>query len=73
MSLNKKISQETIGTKIKKLRARQKITQDQLSKLADVPYTSLTKIESNVIKKPSIQTIVKIAKGLNITIDELVK
>jgi hypothetical protein len=31
--------------------------------MADLPYTTLTKIESNVITKPSIQTVAKIAKA----------
>jgi len=39
----------------------------------NLPYTTLTKIESNVITKPSIQKAVKIAKYLEIKIDELIK
>jgi transcriptional regulator with XRE-family HTH domain len=64
---------ETIGDKIKKIRLKQGLTQDKLARKADIPYTTLTKIESSVITKPSIQTVVKIAKGLDITLDELVK
>ncbi|MBU2473053.1 helix-turn-helix domain-containing protein [Patescibacteria group bacterium] len=60
---------ETIGDKIKLLRNKQGLTQDELARKSDLPYTTLTKIESNVIKKPSIQTVVKIANGLGITID----
>ena len=62
-----------IGDKIKQVRQKQGLTQDALAKKADIPYTTLTKIESNVITKPSIQTVGKIAKGLGITIDELMK
>ncbi|MFH1966793.1 MAG: helix-turn-helix transcriptional regulator [Patescibacteria group bacterium] len=64
---------ETIGDKIKLLRNKQGLTQDELARKSDLPYTTLTKIESNVIKKPSIQTVVKIANGLGITIDSLMK
>ncbi|HBB56805.1 TPA: hypothetical protein DCZ57_02110, partial [Patescibacteria group bacterium] len=39
----------------------------------DIPYTTLTKIESNVITKPSIQTVMKIAKGLGVSVDDLMK
>ncbi len=63
----------TIGDKIKKLRLKQKLTQDALARKANVPYTTLTKIESNVITKPSIQTVAKIASGLRISIDDLIK
>ena len=62
-----------VGDKIKAIRKEKGITQDALSKKADIPYTTLTKLESNVITKPSIQTVEKIAKGLGITIDELLK
>ena len=57
---------------IKKIRQKRKLTQDKLARLADVPYTSLTKIETDVIKRPSVQVVAKIAKALNVTIDELV-
>ena len=66
-------NQVSIGDKIKKIRNKQGITQDELARRADLPYTTLTKIESNVITKPTIQTVVKIAKGLGITIDVLLK
>jgi len=48
------------------------MTQDVLAKKANIPYTTLAIIESNVIKKPSIQTMMKITKGLNVTVDELI-
>ena len=64
---------ETIGDKIKQLRNKQGLTQDELARKADLPYTTLTKIETNVIRKPSIQTVVKIAKGLGIGLDDLMR
>ena len=64
---------ETIGNKIKQLRNKQGLTQDKLARKSDLPYTTLTKIESNVITKPTIQTVVKIANGLGVTIDNLMK
>jgi transcriptional regulator with XRE-family HTH domain len=64
---------ETIGDKIKLLRNKQGLTQDELARKSDLPYTTLTKIETNVITKPSIQTVAKIATGLGITIDNLMK
>ncbi len=64
---------ETIGDKIKQLRNKQGLTQDELARKSDLPYTTLTKIESNVITKPTIQTVMKIAKGLGIGLDDLMK
>lgn len=40
---------------------------------ADVTYMTLTKIETGVINNPSVYVVAKIAKALNITLDELVK
>jgi len=55
------------------LRNKQELTQDAFARKSDIPYTTLTKIESNVITKPSIQTVAKIAKGLGVSIDDLMK
>jgi transcriptional regulator with XRE-family HTH domain len=63
----------TIGDKIKARRQKLGITQDVLARNSDVPYTTLTKIESNVIINPQIKTVEKIAKGLKIKIDNLIK
>jgi len=49
------------------------LTQDNLARKADIPYTTLTKLESNVVKKPSVQTVAKIAKALGVSIEELIK
>lgn len=68
-----KLKNETVGDKIKHLRLKQGLTQDALAKKADIPYTTFTKIESNVITSPTIQTVEKIARGLKISIDDLLK
>lgn len=62
-----------LGQKIKKLRNKLGLSQDDFARKADVPYTTLTKIETGVIKKPSVFVMSKIAKVLNISIEELIK
>ncbi len=62
-----------LGENIRKIRKKRNLTQDKLARLADIPYTSITKIETGVIKSPSIQTVAKIAKALDISLDELTK
>jgi DNA-binding XRE family transcriptional regulator len=42
----------------------------ELNKKADIKYTTITKIESGVVKKPSVQTMAKIAKVLGVSIEE---
>ena len=62
-----------LGENIKKIRKKRNLTQDKLARLADISYTSITKIETSVIKSPSIQTVAKIAKALDISLDDLIK
>ena len=66
-------SGKTIGENIKKMRAKLGLTQDDLSKKADIKYTTLTKVESGVVNKPSVQTMAKIAKALGVNIEYLLK
>jgi len=62
-----------LGQKIKKLRQELGLSQDDFARKADVPYTTLTKVETGVIKKPSVFVVSKIAKALNVDIEELIK
>jgi len=63
----------TIGENIKKARAKLGLTQDDLAKKADIKYTTLTKVESGVVNKPSVQTMAEIAKALGVNIEDLLK
>jgi DNA-binding XRE family transcriptional regulator len=62
-----------LGQKIKKLRQKLGLSQDDFARQADVAYTTLTKIETGVIKKPSVFVVSKIAKALSVDIEELIK
>ncbi|MFA5791773.1 MAG: helix-turn-helix transcriptional regulator [Candidatus Paceibacterota bacterium] len=62
-----------LGQKIKKLRQRLKLSQDDFARKANVPYTTLTKIETGVIKKPFVFVVSKIAKALNVSIEDLIQ
>jgi len=67
------MEEKTIGKKIKAWRAKKDLTQDALARKADIPYTTLAKIESDVIQNPTLSSITKIAEGLGIGLDELTK
>ncbi len=62
-----------IGDNVQKFRKKKGLTQDRLARKADIPYTTLTKLESNVVKKPSVQTVAKIANALGVRIEDLIK
>jgi len=62
-----------IGENIKKQRAKLGLSQEDFAKKSGVKYTTLTKIESNVIKKPSVMIMSKIAKAFGVSIEDLIK
>ena len=66
-------SGKTISENIKKMRTKLSLTQDDLAKKADIKYTTLMKVESGTVNKPSVQTMAKIAKALGVSIEELIK
>ncbi len=70
MNANKK---STIAKNIKKYREKVGISQDRLSKLADVTYNTIIKIESGANTNPTIDTMTKIAKALGVGVDDLIK
>ena len=58
---------------IKKYRKEKGLSQDKLSRLADVSHATIIKIESGGIQSPTINTVQKIAKALGISVDILIK
>jgi len=66
-------NKSTIAENIKKYRNKMGVSQDRLSKLADVTYNTIIKIESGANKNPTIETLAKIAKALEIGVDDLIK
>ncbi len=69
MSASKK---STIADNIKKYRQKLGISQDRLSKMADVTYNTIIKIESGGSQNPTIGTLSKIAKALGVSVDDLI-
>jgi len=61
----------TIGKNLKKLRKQKGLSQDRLSKLADVSYNTVIKLESGRITNPTIETLQKLAKALGVSVDKL--
>jgi putative transcriptional regulator len=62
-----------LGKNIKKIRQEKGFSQEKLARMTDISLNTLTKIESGFTAQPSINTVFKIAKALEISLDELVK
>lgn len=63
----------TIARNIKKYRDKLGISQDGLSKRADIAYNVIIKIESGATPNPTIETMAKIARGLGVSVDDLIR
>jgi len=62
-----------IGEVIKKLRLESGISQDVLSKKADLSFHTISKIEAGATPNPTIDTVKKIAEALGVSLDVLTK
>ena len=63
----------TIGDNIKKYRNKLGISQDVLSKRANLAIHTIAKIEAGSTPDPRIKTVKKIADALGVTLDDLMK
>ena len=63
----------TIGENIKRIRAKQGISQDDLARKAGLKYSTLAKIEGDFVTKPGVQMIAKVAKALAVSMEDLLK
>lgn len=61
-----------IGKNIQRIRKEKKLTQDELARKADMPYATLAKIESGMVKNPTIMTLIKLAKVLGVKVDDFI-
>ncbi len=59
-----------IGKNITKARLQKHLTQEQLAEKANISTVFVSQIETS-LKKPSLDTIIRIAKALNTTVDSL--
>ncbi|MCG3205531.1 MAG: hypothetical protein KCHDKBKB_02253 [Elusimicrobia bacterium] len=61
-----------IGENIKRLRQEKGLSQDRLSKLADISLNTVVKIELGANSNPTLETIQRLAQSLGVSIDKLV-
>ncbi|OIP22994.1 hypothetical protein AUJ93_02505 [bacterium CG2_30_33_46] len=62
-----------IGKNLKKIRQEKGISQDRLSKLADLSLNTVVTVESGLNPNPTIETLTKIAQALDVKVDDLIK
>jgi len=67
------LSPKAKGKNIRELKKQKGLSQSRLSKLADISYNTVIKMESGGITNPSSGTFQKLARALNVSVDELIK
>jgi len=60
-----------LAENIRKYRKKLKLTQEGLARKVDISYSTIIKLETGVISDPRMETLKKLAKALDISIDEL--
>ena len=66
-------SKNNIAKTVKRLREKAGLSQEKLARLADVSNNTIINIEAGKQDNPTIETLKKTAKALNISIEELIK
>ena len=57
---------------LKTFRNKKGWSQEKLARKANISYHTVIKLEQSVIKNPRIETVVKLADALEVSLDELV-
>ncbi len=68
MEMSNKISEN-----LKKLRQKKGYSLEKVARLANLSLNTIVKIENGVNKNPTIETLTKIAKALEVGVDDLIK
>ena len=66
-------SKNNIAKIVKRLREKTGLSQEKLARLADVSNNTIINIEAGKQNNPTIETLKKIAKALEVGVDDLIK
>jgi len=62
-----------LSKNLKRFREKKGLSQDRLAKLADVANNTIIKIEQGENINPTLDTLKKVAKALEVSVDDLIK
>ncbi len=68
-----KIMSNRISENLKKLRDKKGYSLEKVARLADLSLNTIVKIENGVNQNPTIETLTKIARALEVGVDDLIK
>jgi len=61
-----------ITKNLRKMREAKGLSQEKLARLADVANNTIIKIEAGKNQNPTLDTLKKVAKALDVSVDELI-
>ena len=64
---------QNLAKNIKTLREAKGLSQEKLARLADVANNTLIKMESGENQNPTLDTLKKVAKALEVSVDDLIQ
>lgn len=64
---------QNLAKNIKRLREAKGLSQEKLARLADVANNTLIKMESGENQNPTLDTLKKVAKALEVSVDDLIQ
>ncbi|OGG42202.1 hypothetical protein A3I34_00985 [Candidatus Jorgensenbacteria bacterium RIFCSPLOWO2_02_FULL_45_12] len=65
-------SKTNLARKVKQLREKLDLSQEKLARLADVSNNTIINIEAGKQDNPTIDTLKKVAKALNVSVEDLI-
>lgn len=65
-------SKTNLAKKVKQLREKLGLSQEKLARLADVSNNTVINIEVEKQDNPTIDTLKKVAKALNVSVEDLI-
>lgn len=66
-------SKTNLAKKVKQLREKLELSQEKLARSANVSNNTIINIEAGKQDNPTIETLRKVAKALNVSVEELIK
>ncbi|PIP04583.1 DNA-binding protein [candidate division WWE3 bacterium CG10_big_fil_rev_8_21_14_0_10_39_14] len=62
-----------IGVNIKKIRTEKGYSLEKIARLADLSLNTIVKVESGVNQNPTFETLQKIAKALDVSVEDIIQ
>ena len=66
-------SNKKIAANFKRVRNKKGYSLEKVARLADLSLNTIVKIESGVNQNPTIDTLIKVSKALEIEVNDLIK